>query len=108
MNAIRLMLLTTKTTATSMQHAPTFLVTSLVNVILAGLVMEKLAQILMSVLLIISINVMLKQLLATITLEVPLDTNAIAYAGTKKLITRLGSSVLYDVIQGHDFRIRES
>ena len=98
MNAIRLMLLTTKTTATSMQHAPTFLVTSLVNVILAGLVMEKLAQMLMSVLLIISINVMLKQPLATITLKAHLDTSASAYADTKKLITRLGSSVLYDVI----------
>ena len=86
MNAIPLMLLTTRTTAIRMQHAPTTLVTLLVNVMMDGLVMVKLVRTMMSVLLILSINVMLKQPLATTMLEAYLDINASANKDTKKLI----------------------
>ena len=101
MNAIRLMLLTTTTTATHMQHALTTLVTLHVNVMMDGKVMEKHAQMLMSVLLILLINATLKQPPATTILEACLDINACANADIKKLITRLGSSA----IKNHDSRL---
>ena len=101
MNAIRLILLTTTTTATRMLHALITLVTLHVNAMMDGQVTEKRAQMLMSVRLILSINAMLKQPPATIMMEAYLDINARANADMKKLITRLGSSA----IQNHDSRL---